>query len=113
MNKFSRWVYFLPVSTVLRWATFLAVVGTALLLVYGCTTVKPVQPVSVQAVERVVEVQVPCAAEAPARPEPIERIDEYAVDAVRQLAAKLLEFVGPGGYVDQSEAAIDSCSTAN
>ena len=56
------------------------------------------------------EVQRPCAATAPARPEATGTLPAQAADAVRVLAAKLLEWAGEGGYADRAEAAIAECT---
>lgn len=68
-------------------------------------------PVEVRIQERTVEVLRPCPVEAPERPAPLDTLPDNAVDALRMVTAKLLEYAGAGGYADRAEAAIGVCAT--
>lgn len=65
--------------------------------------------VKVETVERVVEVQKPCPADAPIEPEPIGPLPTDAIQLAATLGAKLLEFTGPGQYVDQAKLYFRMC----
>lgn len=87
------------------------IIIAAMLLLSGCATTSP-QAVEIRTVEVIKEVQVPCPATAPARPDTINpnALPPNAVDSVRLLFARLLEWQGSGGYADKAEAAIEICA---
>jgi len=82
-----------------------------LILLAGCSSTNRTPPaVEIRTVEKVVEVQRPCAVTVPARPAKLARplpTDTTALSAL--LAAKLLEYSGAGGYADRAEAALAIC----
>lgn len=80
----------------------------ALLALAGCAS-RPAA-IEVRTVEVVRETMVPCPVETPARPALIGQLPPDARDAVLVMAAKLLEWSGPGGYADQAEAALAICA---
>lgn len=86
--------------------------GLGLILLAGCSRANRIPPaVEIRTVDRVVEVQRPCAVTIPARPAKLQRplpTDTTALAAI--LGAKLLELMGPGGYVDRADAALQSCT---
>lgn len=83
-----------------------------LITLAGCT--KPDVPppaVRVVTVERVVEVQKPCAVTIPVRPAPLAKplpVDAVSLAAV--LALKLGEWSAPGAYGDRADAALKRCA---
>lgn len=79
----------------------------SLFLLAGCAHQ---QGVRVETVEVVKEVQRPCPASKPDRPAPVGALPSNARDALRIVTAKLLEYVGPGGYAERAEKAIDICT---
>lgn len=80
------------------------------LLLAGCATGP--RPVKIETVERVVEVQRPCPVAKPARPAKVGTLPANVLDTVKLLAAKLLEYAGPGGYADKADAALTLCTGA-
>lgn len=88
---------------------FCALLFAGGLLVTGCSTTG--NPVRTEIVERVVEVQKPCAVEKPARPAPVGPLPTALEAVAAILGAKLKEYTAPGGYADKAEAAIDECIT--
>lgn len=62
--------------------------------------------------EVVVEVMRPCEVEAPAMPEPLGPLPSNAPDALRIVAAKLLEYAGPGGALERYRDALAICTKA-
>ncbi len=80
------------------------------LILCGCAGTKEAPPiVRIETVEVIREVPVPCPAIRPQRPAPAAIQSDDLETIAPLLAAKLIEFVGPGGYVDQSEAIFDLC----
>lgn len=79
-----------------------------LLALAGCSTTQPA--IDVRTVEVIKEVQRPCAVQKPVRPAAVGALPGQAADAVLVLAAKILEWSGPGGYADQAEDAIENCT---
>jgi hypothetical protein len=77
----------------------------------ACSTAKTPPPgVEVRYVDRVAEVQRPCPATRPERPEPLARPlpkDANALAAV--LLAKLIEYAAPGGFADRADHVFDAC----
>lgn len=69
--------------------------------------------IEVRVVEKVVEVQKPCPAAAPVQPAPIGTLPADANALAAVLGAKLLEYVGPGKYVDQVAAYVRACPPSN
>jgi hypothetical protein len=88
----------------MRWLVFSA------LLLAGCGHTQ--QGVRIETVEVVKEVQRPCPVTAPERPAPVGALPSNARDALRIVSAKLLEYVGPGGYADRADSAIGICTKA-
>ena len=79
------------------------------LLLAGCGP-RPEPGVRVETVEVLVEVQKPCPVTKPARPAPLAKpLPTDAVQLAALLAGKLLEVMGPGGYVERADAAIERC----
>lgn len=72
---------------------------------WGCATTEP----------RVVikEVSRPCPVTVPTRPKPLDRpLPDDAVSLAALLAAKLLEYAGPGGFADRAESSLRTCTEA-
>lgn len=66
--------------------------------------------VEIKEVVRTVEVAKPCPVTKPDRPAKLARpLPADAVALAALLGAKLLEVMGPGGYVDRADAAISQC----
>ncbi len=86
-----------------------AILPAAMLLLAGCAGGP--RPVDMQIVERVVEVQRPCPMTAPTRPAKIGPLPVNAIDALKLVGAKLLEYAGPGAYADRADAAIAICAS--
>ena len=88
------------------------VVLAAVLLITACA--KPAAPgIEVRTLEVPVEVQAPCPGIAPVAPGPLDRpLPDDAVALAAVLAAKLVEYVGPGKYVDRVEAYVAACPPA-
>ena len=75
----------------------------------SCTTAEP--GIRVETVKVPVEVQKPCPAEIPKRPEPIGALPTDAVKLAATLGAKLIEWAGPGGYGDRADEIMQRCVT--
>jgi hypothetical protein len=76
----------------------------------------PPESAGTKVVYQRVEVPVPrpCPVTRPAKPSPLAR--PLPIDPARLvdlLAAKLLELMGPGGYVERADAAIVTCTKPN
>lgn len=83
----------------------------AVLLLAGCARTNVPPAVEIRTVTKTVEIQRPCAVSIPARPTKLARplpTDGTALAAI--LGAKLLELMGPGGYVDHADAALKTCT---
>lgn len=81
------------------------------LMLAACAHDEPGVRVVTQTVVK--EVQRPCAATKPKRPDPLARplpVDPVQLAAL--LAAKLAEYALPGGYADKADAAIELCTAA-
>lgn len=79
--------------------------------VIGCSTTDQAPPgVDVQIVEVIKEVQRPCAATIPVRPEPLGVLPSDAVAALAITGAKLVEYAGKGKYADRATAALRTCT---
>lgn len=80
----------------------------------GCATTSGSPPaVQVREIIKTVEVAKPCPVTKPTRPAPLPK--PMPTDLARfaaTLAAKLVEWAGPGGYADRADAAIATCQKA-
>jgi hypothetical protein len=87
------------------------ILASVLCLALVACAAKPVTPaVQIKVVERVVEVQRPCAATRPALPTKL--VEPYPTDAVKlaiMLAQKLADYSGPGGYGERADSALALC----
>lgn len=81
------------------------------MLLAACTTTQP--GIEVRTVEVPVETQRPCPGIVPERPAPMERpLPTDANVLIARLAAKLIEWSGPGMYGDQAESYFATCPPA-
>lgn len=82
----------------------------AALTLAGCATTR--EPgVEIRYVEVVKEVQKPCPAKKPERPDPLARpLPTDLQKLVLVLAAKLAEYADAGNYADQADVWMDLCS---
>lgn len=100
-RRFAR--YFLQISA-----------GFGVISLGGCATTIHTPPVVEIRTQTVVkEVAKPCPVTKPARPAPLPKtmptdLSRFAAT----LAAKLVEWAGPGGYGDRADAAITECKKA-
>ncbi len=83
-----------------------------LALLSGCATDSAPPPaVEVHEVTRTVEVQRPCQVTIPQRPAPIAKpMPTDGVALAAELALKLAEYSGPGGFADRATAALKTCT---
>jgi len=82
-----------------------------LVLLSGCATDSAPPPaVEVHTVTRTVEVQRPCQATIPQRPAPLAKLPTDGVALAAELALKLAEYSGPGGFADRAMAALKTCT---
>jgi hypothetical protein len=91
---------------------FHIVAAATVFLLAGCNDSRPESAGTKVVYQRVeVPVQRPCPVTRPAKPLPLAR--PLPIDPARLvdlLAAKLLELMGPGGYVERADAAIATCT---
>lgn len=82
------------------------------LLVPACTRTPPPEPATRVVYQDVVrETKRPCPVERPRRPDRLARpLPDNPAQLIDLLAAKLLEWAGPGGYGDRADAAIETCT---
>lgn len=72
---------------------------------------KPTPPaVEIRTVTKTVEIQRPCAVTVPKRPAPLGSLPTDLAKLAATLGAKLSEWSGPGGYGDQADRAIRTCT---
>lgn len=76
--------------------------------VLGCT--KAERGIQTEIVRVPVEVQKPCPGEIPTRPDALGPLPTDAVELAARLAAKLVEYSGPGGYADRADAWMQRCA---
>lgn len=86
-----------------------AIIAAACLL-SACAHTNGPPVVEQRTVEVVREVQKPCPAERPKRPDKlVQPLPTDGVQLAAVLSVKLLEYAGPGGYADRAEAFFDEC----
>lgn len=83
-----------------------------LALLSGCaTTSAPPPAVEVHEVTRTVEVMRPCQVTIPTRPAALPKpLPTDGVALAAELALKLAEYSGPGGYADRADSALRTCT---
>ena len=91
-----------------------ALAATAMLaaLLAGCATKGPLPPaVEIQTVTVTKEVMRPCPVTIPQKPALLARpLPKDAVQLAALLAAKLIEWAGPGGYGERADTALKTCT---
>jgi len=87
-------------------------IATLPMALAACAHGDPLPPaVDVRTVDRVVEVQRPCAVTAPKRPAPLAKpLPTDGIALAADLGLKLGEYSGPGAWADRMEAALRNCT---
>lgn len=80
-------------------------------VLFSCTACATPQPgIKTEYVTVLKEVQRPCPVTKPEVPAKLQRpLPTDPARLVDLLAAKLLELMGPGGYVERADSAIETC----
>lgn len=89
------------------------IIFAPLLVLAACAgrATSPAPGIQVITKEVKVEVQRPCPAKKPVKPEMLERpLPSTAGRLVDLLTAKLAEWAGPGGYGEKADAALSICT---
>ena len=85
------------------------ILSAAMLALAACATTGD-PPVRIETVTVIEEVEKPCPATRPTRPEPLGELPSNPIALAAVLGAKLAEWADEGRYGDRVEAILDRCT---